>query len=77
MSGPILGHEVSGYESMATVFVERGQWPGWLTGGEFGIEGSVWMTHDRSSTAIAVVWQYRIRRAQRRLPSRQIRSIDE
>lgn len=44
MSGPILGHEVSGYDSMATVFVERGGGPWWLTGGEFGIEGSVWMT---------------------------------
>lgn len=44
MSGPILGHEVSGYDSMATVFVERGHGAGWLTGGEFGIEGSIWMT---------------------------------
>jgi len=44
LSGPILGHEVSGYDSMATVFVERGHGPGWLTGGEFGIEGSLWMT---------------------------------
>ena len=44
MSGPILGHEVSGYDSMATVLAERGHGPGWLTGGEFGIEGSVWMT---------------------------------
>ena len=44
MSGPILGHEVSGYDLMATVFVERGNGPSWLTGGEFGIEGSVWMT---------------------------------
>ena len=44
MSGPILGHEVSGYDSMATVLVERGDGPVWLTGGEFGIEGSVWMT---------------------------------
>lgn len=44
MSGPILGHEVSGYDSMATVFVERGHGPAWLTGGEFGIEGSLWMT---------------------------------
>jgi membrane protease YdiL (CAAX protease family) len=44
MSGPILGHEVSGYDAMATVLVERGHGPSWLTGGEFGIEGSVWMT---------------------------------
>ena len=44
MSGPVLGHEVSGYDSMATVLVERGHGPIWLTGGEFGIEGSLWMT---------------------------------
>jgi uncharacterized protein len=44
MSGPVLGHEVSGYESMHTVLVERGGGPVWLTGGDFGIEGSIWMT---------------------------------
>lgn len=44
MSGPILGHEVSGHESPLSVFVERGGGPVWLTGGDFGIEGSVWMT---------------------------------
>jgi uncharacterized protein len=44
MTGPILGHEVSGYEAVRTVLVEVGSGPGWLTGGEFGIEGSVWMT---------------------------------
>lgn len=44
MSGPILGHEVSGHESMETVFVERGGGLPLFTGGEFGIEGSVWMT---------------------------------
>jgi membrane protease YdiL (CAAX protease family) len=43
-SGPILGHEVSGFDSMVTVFVERGSGPTFLTGGEFGIEGSLWMT---------------------------------
>lgn len=44
MTGPILGHEVSGYESMRTLLVERGDGPAWATGGDFGIEGSVWMT---------------------------------
>jgi membrane protease YdiL (CAAX protease family) len=44
VSGPVLGHEVSGYESMATLFVERGSGSALLTGGDFGIEGSVWMT---------------------------------
>lgn len=44
-SGPILGHEVSGYQTMLTLFVEREHGaPAWLTGGDFGIEGSVWMT---------------------------------
>lgn len=44
MTGPILGHEVSGYVSDGTIFVERGSGVWWLTGGEFGIEGSAWMT---------------------------------
>lgn len=43
MSGPIIGHEVSGYSSAMTVFVEAGTGPDWLTGGHFGIEGSAWM----------------------------------
>jgi membrane protease YdiL (CAAX protease family) len=44
MSGPILGHEVSGYEGLETLFVERGGGSWWLTGGDFGIEGSLLMT---------------------------------
>jgi membrane protease YdiL (CAAX protease family) len=53
MSGPILGHEVSGYESMRTVFLERGSGPPLLTGGDFGIEASVWMT---VVELLAIVW---------------------
>lgn len=44
MTGPILGHEVSGYESAHSVLTESGGGVWWLSGGEFGIEGSVWMT---------------------------------
>lgn len=44
MSGPILGHEVSGYEALRTVLVTRGDGPAWITGGHFGLEGSVWAT---------------------------------
>lgn len=44
MTGPVLGHEVSGHDSPLTLFIERGGGGVWLTGGEFGIEGSVWMT---------------------------------
>jgi membrane protease YdiL (CAAX protease family) len=43
-TGPILGHEVSGYESMRTLLIEAGSGPDLLTGGEFGIEGSILMT---------------------------------
>lgn len=43
-TGPILGHEVSGYQGYETVLTESGQGPWWLSGGEFGIEGSVVMT---------------------------------
>ena len=43
-TGPILGHEVSGYESMRSILIETGSGPNLLTGGEFGVEGSVLMT---------------------------------
>jgi membrane protease YdiL (CAAX protease family) len=43
-TGPFLGHEVSGFELMNSILIERGGGPDLLTGGEFGIEGSVWMT---------------------------------
>ena len=43
-TGPIFGHEVSGYEMMRSVLVETGGGPDLLTGGEFGVEGSVLMT---------------------------------
>lgn len=44
VAGPLLGHEVSGYVPASSLLVERGSGAGWLTGGEFGIEGSLWMT---------------------------------
>jgi membrane protease YdiL (CAAX protease family) len=42
--GPLFGHEVSGYEDFRSLLVERGGGPDLLTGGEFGVEGSVLMT---------------------------------
>ena len=53
MSGPILGHEVSGYTGATTLLIERGGGPWWVTGGEFGIEGSAWMT---MIECVAVGW---------------------
>jgi hypothetical protein len=68
MTGPILGHEVSGYDSMQTMLVESGDGSRWVTGGEFGLEGSAWMTvieitaigllarleYDRNATRLSV-----------------------
>jgi uncharacterized protein len=63
MTGPILGHEVSGYDSLTTLFVEVGSGPAWLTGGEFGIEGSVWMTVAEVA-GITLLWRNEERRTQ-------------
>ena len=41
--GPILGYNVSGYESSESVLRTVGRGSPWLTGGYFGIEGSVWI----------------------------------
>jgi membrane protease YdiL (CAAX protease family) len=43
ISGPILGYPVSGYVNPASIFRVEGSGPAWLTGGAFGIEGSVWI----------------------------------
>jgi len=43
LSGPILGFGVSGYVARATLLRTTGTGPAWITGGIFGIEGSVWM----------------------------------
>jgi membrane protease YdiL (CAAX protease family) len=43
LSGPVLGYDVSGFVPEATLLTARGSGPWWLTGGTFGIEGSVWM----------------------------------
>jgi membrane protease YdiL (CAAX protease family) len=43
LSGPILGYNVSGYAGRETVLRTVGRGSPWLTGGLFGIEGSVWI----------------------------------
>ena len=63
-SGPILGHEVSGYESARTILVERGAGRLILTGGEFGIEGSLWMTLTEAVGIIVLLHMIR-KRSQR------------
>jgi membrane protease YdiL (CAAX protease family) len=53
ISGPILGHELSGLVLSSTVLAELDHGPAWVTGGDFGIEGSVLMT---LTEAIAVAF---------------------
>ena len=43
LSGPILGFGVSGYAARTTLLRTVGSGAPWVTGGMFGIEGSVWM----------------------------------
>lgn len=42
LSGPLLGHEVSGLDLESTLLEAHDPGPALLTGGSFGIEGSVW-----------------------------------
>lgn len=43
-SGPILGYEVSGFSARSTLFITSGRGADWLTGGAFGLEGSICAT---------------------------------
>jgi membrane protease YdiL (CAAX protease family) len=43
LCGPVLGYGVSGYVPASSLFMTEGGGAPWLTGGAFGIEGSVWI----------------------------------
>ena len=43
-SGPVLGHEVSGYDPESSLWRTIDGGPRWLSGGSFGIEASLWIT---------------------------------
>ena len=58
MSGPFLGYEVSGYPPAASILTVSGDGHPLLTGGRFGIEGSVWLTVVEVA-AIAVLLRWR------------------
>lgn len=61
MTGPILGHEVSGYQGFETLLIETGEGPWWLSGGEFGIEGSIWMTVTEVAAIVLLIRRVRQR----------------
>lgn len=61
LSGPILGHELSGLDLGPTVLVERDPGPAWLTGGAFGIEGSVLITATEVAAIAFIARRIRLR----------------
>lgn len=60
-TGPILGHEVSGYTGYPTLLIAAGSGPDLLTGGDFGIEGSVLMTATELVAIALLVRRARLR----------------
>jgi len=56
LSGPILGYDVSGFTPGKSLLVAVLQGPAILTGGEFGIEGSIVLTV-LEITAAALLWR--------------------
>jgi len=61
MSGPILGYGVSGYSTEASVFVTVPRGATWLSGGSFGIEGSVWATVVELIVVAFLLWRQKRR----------------
>jgi membrane protease YdiL (CAAX protease family) len=55
-TGPILGYSVSGYDGEASVFRTVGGGPSWLTGGSFGLEGSIWVGVVELAAVAAMLW---------------------
>ena len=56
VSGPILGYGVSGYTTASTVFTTKIHGPAWLTGGAFGLEGSIFATAVELAAVSMLLW---------------------
>ena len=56
MSGPILGYDVSGFTPSHSLLRTAGGGPAILTGGDFGIEGSIVLT-GMELVAVAFLWR--------------------
>lgn len=65
LSGPILGYSVSGYDSQTTVLATTARGANWITGGAFGIEGSVFIA---AVEIAAIAW---LGYHPRRIPSKE------
>ncbi|HVT02291.1 MAG TPA: CPBP family intramembrane glutamic endopeptidase [Thermoanaerobaculia bacterium] len=60
-SGPVLGHEVSGFVIQPTLFRTIDHGPAALTGGSFGIEASIWTSLMEIAGIAALAWRIRRR----------------
>ena len=67
LSGPVLGYPVSGFVPAESVLRTATSGPLWLTGGNFGIEGSVWMG---VAEVAGIVW---LMNAERRMQNEEVR----
>lgn len=56
LSGPLLGHEVSGLELDSSLLTTHDPGPILLTGGPFGIEGSVWTLVMEAIGIVFLLW---------------------
>ena len=65
LSGPVLGYSVSGYVSQSTVLTTTARGADWITGGAFGIEGSVFIA---AVEIAAITW---LGYHPRRIPSKE------
>lgn len=63
MAGPVLGHEVSGFTVQHTVWSSVDHGPVLVTGGEFGIEGSIWTTLCETIAVCFLLYFITMRRA--------------
>lgn len=73
MSGPVLGYEVSGYAPAASLLDVSGTGPPLMTGGAFGIEGSLWMTVMESIAIAVLVVMVRRKKRRAEIPHSSIR----
>ena len=55
-SGPILGYGVSGFLSETSLFAIAGNGRAWLTGGDFGLEGSIWAGMVELAGVFLLLW---------------------
>lgn len=59
ISGPILGHEVSGFMPERSLLQQVDRGPALLTGGAFGIEASIWLTAAELIGCAYLIWLLR------------------